>query len=180
MIKPKKFRDVDGKFAKRSEAVKDIIRTITIGLVIAVAVIGIIKTVVVINKVEEVEIIEDQDSKNIKVSARKVLSEEEQAQVKLAQELIQKEAEQLKIKSQLTEERAKLLAEYDAKLKAVETELSAIRGSKLSFQFRPRQDESQRQSTKQNAGPVVSVLTKDSAERLGIISSSQQHGEPTH
>lgn len=108
-----------------------------------------------------------------------VLTPEEIAQVKEAQELILKEAENFKIKDQLTAERAKIVAEYDAKLAAVELELSTIRGNKLGFQLRPRQVESQRQSTKQNVGPMVSVIGREDLEKLGITNFSQQPGVPT-
>lgn len=104
-----------------------------------------------------------------------LLSEEEQAQVRVAQELVQKEAENLKIKEKLIAERAEL----DKKIEAVEVELGKIRTNKLGFQLRLRQSVSQGQSTKQNAVVTVSVIDKDSLGKLGITSSSLQLGELT-
>lgn len=108
-----------------------------------------------------------------------VLTAEELAQVQRNQELILKEAENLKVKEQLVAERKAVIAEYDSKIKEVESKLSVIRESKLSFTSRPRQDVSQRPLTKQNVGPMVSVLDVESLEKLGITSSYQQPGGPT-
>jgi hypothetical protein len=92
-----------------------------------------------------------------------ILSEEEQAQVRVAQELVLKEAEHLKKKEQLVAERDALNDE----IQSVEMELGKIRVNKMSFlEFRPKQDASQRQSTKPNAVVTVSVITQADLERL--------------
>lgn len=104
-----------------------------------------------------------------------ILSEEEQEQVRVAQELVLKEAEHLKKKEQLVAERDALNDE----IQSVEMELGKLRVNKLGFQFRPRQDASQRQSTKPNAVVTVSVITQADLERLGIGSSYQQPGGHT-
>lgn len=118
-------------------------------------------------------------AKALALPKNSILSEEEKAQVLAQQELMLKEAENLKIRDMLLTEKAQAIADYDKKLEEVENALSTIRGDKLGFQPRPRQNESQRQSTKQNAVVTVSVVDREDLARLVTISSSNKLGETT-